>query len=516
MWSDVHRSLTAADAESGLGREELEQLATAAYMLGRDDEYIAATERAHHAHLDAGDPVRAARCAAWLSLNLLQRGELARATGWRARAGRLLESAGDCPERGYVLLPVMVQGHIDGDHAASYAAATTATEIAERFGDADLHALALHEQGLSLIKLGRVDEGLRLLDETMVAVCAGELSPIVTGLLYCSVIDGCQAVYALRRAQEWTAALSRWCDEQPDMVAFTGRCQVHRAEIKQLHGAWDDALREAARVGGRAAGQACYRRAEVYRLQGEHRRAEEAYREASRHGSEPQPGFALLRLAQGMGDAAAAAIRRALDEATETVDRVQLLPAYAEIMLATGDVDAARAAAAELEALAPAFGSPLVAALTGQARGAVDLAAGDARAALASLRRAGRAWQELGVPYEQARVRELVGRACRALGDEDSAALELESALGAFQDLRAAPDAARVETLLGRDEAHGLTPRELQVLRLLAAGATNKAIAAELVLSERTVDRHVSNIYVKLGASSRAAATAFAYRHRLV
>jgi DNA-binding CsgD family transcriptional regulator len=516
MWSDAYRSLTDTDARSGLGPEDLERLATAAYMLGRDDEYVAATERAHQGYVDAGAPARAARCAAWLSLDLAHRGELARAAGWRARAERLLEGAGDCPERGHVLLPAMVQGHLEGDDAASYAAATAATEIAERFRDADLHALAVHEQGLSLIKLGRVGEGLALLDEAMVAVCAGELSPIVTGLLYCSVIDGCQAVYALRRAQEWTEALSRWCDEQPDMVAFTGRCLLHRAEIKHLGGAWDEALEEAARVGGRAAGQACYRQGEVYRLQGEHRRAEGAYREASRHGAEPQPGLALLRLAQGEGAAAAAALRRALAEATEAVDRARLLPAYVEVMLSTRDVDAARAACADLETDAPAFGSGLLDALVAHARGAVDFAAGDPRAALVALRRAGRAWQELGVPYEQARVRELVGRSCRALGDEDSAALELEAALAVFRELRAAPDAARVEALLGRRAAHGLTPRELEVLRLVAAGETNKAIAAELVLSERTVDRHVSNIYVKLGASSRAAATAYAYRHRLV
>ena len=460
MWGDAHRSLTLADGETGLGPEDLERLATAAYMLGREDEHAAALERAHQAHLEAGRPVRAARCAAWLSITLLLRGEVARSSGWLARAERLLErEGGDCVERGYVLLPLMVRGHMAGDDASSYAAATEAAGIAERFGDADLHALALHEQGLSLLKLDRVEEGLRLLDEAMVAVAGGELSPIVTGLLYCSVIDGCQAVYALRRAQEWTAALTRWCDEQPDMVAFTGRCLVHRAEIMQLHGAWDDALREVRRASDRMgpAGQAHYREGELHRLQGEHARAEEAYRAASRCGTEPQPGLALLRLAQGNGEAALAAIRRAAGEAAEPMARARLLPACVEIMLAAGEPAAAQAACRELEALAPAFASGLLDAQVAQARGAVDLAAGDARGALAALRRAGQAWDELGAPYEGARVRELLGLACRAAGDEDSGALELEAALAGFAELRAATDAARVEALLGRRGAHGLT-----------------------------------------------------------
>jgi DNA-binding NarL/FixJ family response regulator len=255
----------------------------------------------------------------------------------------------------------------------------------------------------------------------------------------------------------------------------------------------------------------------VHRLQGRLVQAEEAYREASRRGAEPQPGLALLRLAQGNRDAATAAIRRAVAEAVEPLDRVRLLPAAVEILLAAGDLDAARGACEDLEALAPEFMSGLLDALVGQARGAVDLATGDARAALVALRRSSQAWQELGVPYEAARVRVLLGLGCRALGDDDSGALELESAREAFRALGAAPDVARVDALLGRAGArHGLTPRELEVLRLVAAGETNRAIAATLVLSERTVERHVSNIFVKLGASSRTAATAYAYRHDLV
>ncbi|HET8756660.1 MAG TPA: LuxR C-terminal-related transcriptional regulator [Solirubrobacteraceae bacterium] len=521
MWSDAYQSLMEADEATGLGADDLERLATAAYMLGRDLEHIAALERAHQAHVEGGRPARAARCAFWLTIALLLRGQLGPATGWLGRGERLVAGVeGDCVERGYLLMPHVIMRQIAGDRSAALATAAEAGAIAERFGEGDLHALAGVEHGRSLLLLGHIGDGLRMLDEAMVGAARGELSPIVTGLVYCSVIDACQSVYELRRAQEWTAALTQWCEEQRDMIAFTGRCLVHRAEILQLHGAWDDALREARRAGtrpGRAAGQAHYRCAEVHRLHGDLSRAEDAYRDASRSGTEPQPGLALLRRDQGDTNAAAAAIRRALAEAAEPIDRLRLLPAGVEIMLAAGELESARALCEELERLAPAFASTLLDALVGHARGAVELAAGDARGALPALRAAGRAWQELSVPYEGARVRVLLGRACRALGDADSATLELEAARETFSALAATPDVERVDALLDRaDDRHGLTARELEVLRLVAAGETNKAIAATLVLSERTVDRHVSNIFVKLGTASRTAATAYAYRHGLV
>jgi ATP/maltotriose-dependent transcriptional regulator MalT len=525
---DAYKSLSHADQADLLGVKELELLATSAYMLGRDDEYLICLERAHHAYLDGGEALHAVRCAFWVGVNLALRGEMGRATGWLGRAQRLLErEERDCVERGYLLVPVMLRHEAIGDWEAAYATAAEAAEIGERFGDADLLALAVHEQGCALIQQGRVEEGLGLLDEAMVAATAGELSPIVTGIVYCSVIMGCQEVYALRRAQEWTAALTRWCQEQPDMVAFSGRCLVHRAEIMELHGAWREALEEARRAHQRcvqgknqsAAAQAYYRQGEVHRLQGEFWAAEEAYRDASRCGFEPQPGLALLRLTQGNDDAAAAAIRRAVGETTEPLKRARLLPTYVEIMLAVGDAQEARSACRELETISARYESGMLGAMVAHAEGAVTLAQGDARAALLPLRRAWQMWQELEVPYEAARVRVLVGLACRALGDDDTAELELEAARGVFEQLGAAPDLAKVDSLTQRApsiDAHGLTPRELQVLRLVAAGETNKAIAAELVLSGRTVDRHVSNIFSKLGVSSRAAATAYAYENQLV
>jgi DNA-binding CsgD family transcriptional regulator len=339
------------------------------------------------------------------------------------------------------------------------------------------------------------------------------------------VIDGCHDVYELRRAREWTAALTRWCDEQPDIVAFTGRCLAHRAEIMELNGAWPEALEEAKRAGeGQAldrvaAAHGFYRQGEVHRLRGDFAAAEEAYREASRCGSEPQPGLALLRLAQGRQDTAAAAIRRVIGETTEPLKRARLLPAHVEIMLVIGDVEEARRACGELEEIAAGAAAGMLAAMVSQAKGAVDLADGDAAAALVGLRRASRLWQEMEAPYEAARARLLVGLACRALDDHDAASLELEAARGAFTELGAGPDLAQVAAHAdgaSREDTHGLTPRELEVLRLVAAGETNKVIAVHLVLSERTVDRHVSNVLTKLRVSSRAAATAFAYEHQLI
>lgn len=528
-WMDAYESLSQVDQAAPLGVEDLELLATSASMIGRDDEYLSILERAHHLHLDHGETLRAVRCAFWVGVNLALRGEMARATGWLGRAQRLVgREERDCVELGYLLLPVALQNEATGDWDTAAAAAADAAAIGERFGDADLFALAVHEQGCVLVKQGRVKEGLRLLDEAMVAVTAGELSsPIVTGLIYCGVIAGCQDAYELRRAREWTAALTRWCEEQPEMVSFTGRCLVHRAEILQLDGAWLDALQEARRAGERfalqmnqvAAGEALYRQGEIHRLRGELSDAEEAYRDASRCGWEPQPGLALLRLAEGREDVAAAAIRRVVGETTDRLKRVKLLPAYVEIMLAVGAVDEARSASRELEEIAESYESAVLGALVAHARGAVALVDGNAWAALVSLRHASQVWQELEAPYEAACARVLVGLACSAVGDDDTGSLELDAAHRVFQELGAAPDVSRVDSLIGpaaSSKTHGLTGRELQVLRLVAAGKTNKAIGAELVVSERTVDRHVSNIFAKVGVSSRAAATAFAYENQLV
>ena len=527
-WKDAHAALSAADRQVSLEADDLERLATAAYMLGRQDEYYEALERAHQAHLNGGESLPAARCAFWVGINLAQQGEMARASGWLARARRLVQREGsDCVEQGYLLVPAMFERKAQGDLEGAIATAAEAARIGERFGDPDLVALAIHEQGHLMITNGEVREGLALLDEAMLSVSTGELSPMPSGIVYCGVILACRAAYELRRAVEWTAALTEWCDEQPDMVAFTGRCLLHRTEIMHLRGAWAEALAEARRAGERciqgnnprAAGEAGYLQGELQRLLGEFAAAEDAYRRASQLGREPQPGLALLRLARGDAAAATTMIRRALAESTEPPNRAALLPAVVEIMLAAGRADEARAACDELDEIAGAYDAAMLDAVAAQARGAVMLAEGDAERALVALRRAAEGWQELEAPYDTARARALVARACRDLGDLDAAEMELAAAREGLTALGAEPALAEIDELVApaaSRDPHGLTARELEVLRLIAGGQTNKAIAADLVLSERTIERHVSNIFAKLGVSTRAAATAFAYENRLV
>lgn len=525
-WAKARELLERADLDAPLGAEDLERLATASYLVGRERDFLHCLERAHQAHQEAGAGARAARCAFWLGLRLMLKGEPGRATAWLARARRLVEGR-DCVEQGYLLLPVAEQ-HLDaGDAAAAHAAAADAARIGERFADADLVACARHLQGRALIRQARLQDGLALLDEAMLAVTAGELSPIVTGLVYCSVIDACRQAYALGRASEWTSALAQWTGEQPQMVAFTAACLVHRAEILQARGAWTEAIEEARRACERSQlgtdlpppAAAFYQEAEIHRLRGEFAQAEAGYRNASDAGSDPQPGLAQLRLAQGDAQAAAASIRRALRATPDRLRRTRLLAAGVEMLLAVGELDEARGACAELEDIARSHDTGVLGAMAAHARGALELAEGAPQRALATLRRAGQAWRQLHDPYEEARVRALLGLACRALGDEDGGRLELDAARRAFARLGAAPDAARVDALArgaAGGGAHRLTPRELQVLRLVATGKTNKAIAAALSLSEKTVDRHLSNIFTKLNVPSRAGAVAYAYEHKLI
>jgi ATP/maltotriose-dependent transcriptional regulator MalT len=527
-WTEAYDAFGRVDAEAPLQASDVELYGAAAAMLGRDDEWMRCLERAHHLHLEAGDELHAVRCGFWLGMNHAVRGELGPAIGWFGRSQRLLEhEERDSVEHGYLLYPEAFRQEFEGDVSAAADTLGRAVEIAERFGDRDLFAMSAHRRGLLLIRLGAVGEGLALIDESMVSVTAGEVSPFVTGLVYCGVIAGCQEIYEVPRAQQWTSELARWRERQPDLVAFSGRCLVHRAEILQLRGAWADALAEAREAEERyaagmapvAMGQAFYLQAEVLRLQGAFAEAEEAYRTASRHGFEPQPGLALLRLAQGDAASASAAMRRALSEAAEGVRRVALLPGAVDVFLGSGDVLEARGAADELAELTTVFPSALLRALVDQAQGAVALAEGDQQRALAAFRSAQRTWQELEAPYETARARALVGVACRALGDEDAAMLELAAAREIFEELGAVPDVARVDALerpVATQDAHGLTGRELEVLRLVAAGKSNREIASALVISEHTVARHVQNIFGKLDVSSRTAAGAFAHEHQLL
>lgn len=530
-WTEAYDALTAVAAAGEraepLDAEDLERLAVAAYLVGRDDESAQAWEAAHHACLQLEDPDRAALCAFWLGLSLMLRGEMARAGGWLARAGRLVESrASDCAARGYLLVPAGLHAINNGEPATAHGQFIEAGEIATRCGDKDLLAFALLGQGQALIAAGDTARGVAVLDEVMVSVTTGEISPIPTGIVYCAVISECMAIFDLRRAAEWTEALSGWCDSQPDLVPYRGQCLVHRAQILQAHGQWPQATTEAARAceilahpPHPALATAFYEQGELHRLRGHLGEANVAYRLASEQGLEPLPGLALLRLAEGQVAAAAAATGRALEEARDVLARPPLLAAHVVIMLAAGDFAAARVAADELAKLASHIDAPLLKAGSAYASGSVLLAEGEARAALSCLRGAMAGWMALEMPYEAARTRVLIGLACWDLGDHATGRLELDAARTAFTRLGAAPDIARMVELTGEVDsgnASPLTARECEVLRLIATGSQNREIAARLFISEHTVARHVQNIFTKLGVSSRSAATAYAYRHSLV
>jgi ATP/maltotriose-dependent transcriptional regulator MalT len=526
-WADACVHLAAADRQGLLDAERLDRLGTAAYLTGATEDAAGAWERAYGGYLRDGAAARGVRCAFWLAIALVLRGEHARAGGWLQRAQRVLAEAGlDCVELGYLQLPAGLRTlHRDPD--AAYATFQEVTAVADRFGDPDLQALGRLGQGQALAAAGDAGRGVAMLDEAMVAVTGGEVSPIAAGIIYCTVILVCRDVFDVRRAQEWTAALSRWCASQPDLKPYRGQCLVHRSEIMQLRGDWSDALDEARQAcahlseppGDPVFGMALYQQAQLLRLRGELDRAEEAYRRASECGHPAQPGLALLRLAQGRVDDALAAIRRLVGEAEEAAERSRVLAAQVEIALAAGELDAARHATDELDRIATDFDSAYLRATAGYARGMVLLAGGEPAAAGPVLRRAWLAWLELDAPYEAAQARVAIARACRQLGDRDTAELELAAAGRVFAQLGAQPALAQVRELSRPQQprtAGGLTPRELEVLRLVATGAGNREVADTLVISEKTVARHLANIFAKLDLPSRSAATAYAYRHHLV
>ncbi len=503
-WGEVAARLATADAGQPLDIDDLERLAVARHMLGHSDDAYRTWERAHLETLRAGDPVRASRHAFYIVMNLGQRGEFAQAGGWHARATRLLDEAGaDCVERGLLLVPLALRARDEGDVTASLGIFDQVAAIAERFGDPDLRALSFLGRGETLVALGEVERGIAYLDEAMVAVTTGEVSPLNVGIVYCGSIEAFQAVFDLGRAQQWTTVLNRWCEAQPDAVPFRSRCLVFRAEILQFHGLWLDADEEVRRAHAwlsrppiePAVGEAHYQQAELHRLRGEFAAADSAYREGAKWGRRPDPGLALLRLAQGDLGAAIASIRQALDEADPVV-RARLLS----------------------ERAAGPFRPPLLRAIAARAEGLVRLASGDPRAALPAFRRSLDLWQSLEAPFESARVRLGIALARRELGDLDSASMELAAARETFERLGAVTDLRRLSVLAGAPPPTpaGLSAREVEVLGHLAHGATIREIATSLGISERTVDRHVSNIYAKLDVSSRAAATAFAFEHGLV
>jgi ATP/maltotriose-dependent transcriptional regulator MalT len=526
---DRREWLAAYDALSDAAPDELKpddfvRLATAAYLLGRRNDCVQALQRAYQLDIGSGDVLAAVRCAFWLAMVLLTSGEVAIGGGWAARGQRLLDDVdGDVVERGYLLIHLMFR-HIFGDELdTAYPLAEQITRYGHRYHDPDLIAMGLSSQGRLLLYRGRVPAGLALLDEALVGVASGEVSTIFAGDIYCSMIEACQEIGDFDRAARWTAALTSWCTEQPGLVTFTGQCAVHRGQIMRAQGAFAEALTEfdlsarryVANQTPGPAGLAMAERGDVLRILGDLAGADSAYQQAIAYGHEPQPGLALLWLAKGRIGAAAAAIRRLLTEQIDPVHRGQLLPAGVEVMLAAHEHDEAAGLAAELGSIAESFGCASVRARADHAAAAIALDSGDPASALPMLRRACATWDRLGGRYDFARCRLLLGRALRALGDDESAATELAAARRSLAEMGAVPAEHEAAALLTPTYPAGLTAREVEVLRLVAAGRSNPEIAALLVLSEKTVARHLSNIFTKLDVTSRTAAAAFAFEHHL-
>jgi DNA-binding CsgD family transcriptional regulator/tetratricopeptide (TPR) repeat protein len=525
-WSGAVAAFAAADARRELAADDLERLAVAAFLIGRDELAIESMARAHDAYAATSATARASRCAFWLGVWHGERGDRAQANGWFVRGERMLTAAPTLsPERGLLLVPVALRLAAGGDFAGALARFDEAERIGERCGDDDLRTLARQGRGRALLHLGRADEAFDHLDEAMLTVTRSGVSPIVVGIVFCSVLDACREVSDVRRAKEWTSALAVWCDGQPDLVPFRGPCLVHRAEVLRHAGDWDSAMIDCERACGwlvgpparPGLGAAFAQHGDLLRLRGRLDEAEEAYGQARANGASMQPGLALLHVARGRPDEAVRALEHELDIVADPVRRMRLLPAYVEAAVAARAPERAAAAAEEIARLAESLGTPFLGAVAERARAAAALAVGDATAALAFARGAAEAFAAIDLPYEAACAELLEARAYRALHDQVAAVRLLRSVRDVFARLGAAAALDEVAAIEGgaRDPVHDLTSREAEVLRVVATGASNRAVANRLGISERTVERHLSSVFAKLGVRSRTEAAAFAFDHDL-
>jgi len=523
-WKSARESFTAAAEKGPLSVDDLASMSDSAWWLGLNDEALAGFEDLYRRYLSDDRRSEAAKLALDTGFLWFLRGEQSIGGGWVSRGRRLLDEMPDCVEKGYGLVMDIDDAIAAGKFDEAVATATEVQAVATRFGDANLAAAGLVGEGMAMIRQGDVRAGLALLDEAMLPVAAGEVSPDLAGNLYCQLMGICEELADIPRARVWTEATERWCDRFTSAVMFAGVCRMHRAQLLQIQGDWDLAEDEARQVchdladmNMFAVAESHYQIGEIRRLRHDFAGAEDAYRKAHGMGRDPQPGLALLRMAQARVAVAKGSIRGALvSHSKGPLARARLLAAQVEIDLAAGDMVAAESAAADLEQIASAFASPGIEASAAQARGAVQVAMGRHVEALPVLREAVRKWQALDAPYDAARSRVLAAQAALGLGDNDAADLDLEAAELLFDRLGAVGDAMRVLRLRSVSPVPGLTGREIEVLSCVAGGQSNREVAATLFISEKTVARHLSNIFTKLGVSSRTEAAAFAFRQGLM
>ena len=497
----------------------------AAWWTGRLDECIDARERAVGLLERAGRQREAVRVAGYLFHDHMFKGRSIVAQTWLRRAARLIELEPGSAEHGFVLLREIELVTGSGDLDRAQATGEEALGIARAAGDADLEADSLQALGFVHLLAGRPDEGLSLFDDAMLLVTSGKTGPFIAGKVYCSLMSACEQLGDLRRAAEWTEVGLRWSESHPFTV-WPGLCRVHHAQVLQLRGAWHEAEAEARRACDELnelnkfnMARALYEVGEIRRRLGDFTGAEDVFRRAAELGLRPQPGLALLRLSQGKAmDAATGLVQSLAEETWNSLERARLLGAQVQVAVSIDDLDAADAAATELESIAQTFGGPMIAAAAATARGRVQLALADSGGATRTLRRALRAWQDLGVPYEVATTQALLGSARHAAGDRDDAQACFDAAEAEFRRLGASVGLEELTAAqaICLDSPDGLSPRECQVLRLVASGGTNREIARELHLSEKTVSRHLENIFSKIGVSSRSAATAYAFERGIV
>ncbi|MEV5071938.1 helix-turn-helix transcriptional regulator [Microbacterium sp. LMI12-1-1.1] len=522
-WADALELLARVDARVGLGASDLEMLATAALLRGEPRVSVDALSRAYSAHLGAQDTAGAARSAGWLALNLIEQGDFTNSVMWAARAMRI---AGAMAEpgalAGFVRLAPAVGQLGSGNAAEAVHSFEEILDVAERAGDRELAAFTRLGLGKSLIEAGSPAEGFACLDLAMAAVAAGDVPPLPSGVIACASVPDALLAFDLERADAWTAVLAQWCGEQPQLIAFSGQCHALEAALLLVRGAWaeastavDLALSRFRAGDYRAIWGAPYQLGELARLRGAFHSAEESYRRAADSGWEAQPGLSLLHLALGRTARAQGEIRRSAAGA-DPVTRRFLLPALIEIEVAAGDAASARRALEELRGPIPDTATPMLDATVATADARVLLGEGRAAEALEAARAAAHAWGAVGAPYEAARSRVLAGHARRALGETEAARADFEAARAVFLEVGAEPALADLAALMGDRRSGALTARELEVLRLVSTGLTNRGIGAKLSLSEKTVARHLANIFGKLGISTRAAATAYAYENGLV